>query len=308
MGKPSVTYQINEALKAIFTPGVGRHKLKARGLADRRIVSIGTMQDYVRSCSRFARWCKGRYGVRDIHRITPEMAQRYIDELHDKELSGGYIGREKAAIRKLDTAMKHIGLRPNDAPPLLEKRESGWHSDRHPERAYTPKEAEQIINDMRKHSRDKQTADVAQLQYVAGLRVTEAVMIRGKDIDPETCVLHVELGSKGGRPRTVQMDKKHRPFLLEITARAERNRDGHAFHGRGRLGTSLAQRTADAVRCACERLGTEHYATHGFRKCWAQKRHKGFLEQGVEERVARQVVAKELGHNRSDVTYSYIPR
>ncbi len=83
MGRPSVVCQVKETLKAIFTPGVSRHKLKAQGLEDKRITGIRTMQDYVKSGSRFARWCKDHYGVRDIRQITPMMAERYICELCD---------------------------------------------------------------------------------------------------------------------------------------------------------------------------------------------------------------------------------
>ncbi len=42
---------------------------------------------------RFAKWCRSSYGIRYIREITPEMAELYITELHDRELSGGYIGK-----------------------------------------------------------------------------------------------------------------------------------------------------------------------------------------------------------------------
>jgi len=307
MGKPSVTYQVKEILKGIFTPGVSRHELKTQGLASERITGIGTMRNYVKTCSRFARWCKETHGTRDIRRITPAMAEEYIGELRDRECSGGYIGKVKAAIRKFDVAMRVKGYRSRDATPLLQPG-SGWHSDRRPERAYTPHQAERIIGNMRDHAKDKQTADVAQLQRVAGLRITEAVMIRGKDIDPCTRTVHAVKGTKGGKARVVSVDSRHRPFLEELKVRAEKNHDGHVFQGRGDRGDSLGKRTAGAVRHACERLGTEHYSTHGFRKTWAQERYQKLREQGLNDHEARRSVAKELGHNRLDVTYSYIPR
>jgi integrase len=307
MGKPSVVYQVKEALKTIFDPGTSRHELKGQGLEGERITGIRTMQDYVKSCSRFACWCKEHYNVRDIRCITPTMAETYVAELCDKELSGGYIGRAKAAIRKLDVAMRHKGDCPRDAPPLLEPG-GGWHSDRRPERAYTPDEAEQIIADIRRHARDKQTANVARLQSVAGLRISEAVMIRGEDIDVENRIIHVRHGTKGGRPREVQVELLHRAFLQELKVSAEQNRDGHVFQGRGNQGTSLAKRTASAVHQACQRLGIEHCGTHGFRRGWAQERYCELQRQDHDDCRARRSVAKELGHNRIDVTYSYIPR
>jgi integrase len=307
MGKPSVVYQVTQTLNSIFVPGASRHELKARGLAGERITCIDTMKHYVKECCRFTKWCKANYGVRDIGRITPAMAGRYVDGLYDRECAGGYIGKVKAAIRKFDVAMRFEGLRPRDAEPLLQAG-GGWHSDRRPERAYTPYQADCIIDNMRDHARDKQAADVAQLQRVAGLRISEAAMIRGQDIDPQTCTIYAVKGTKGGRPRTVSVDPKHRPFLEKLTARAEQNSDGFVFQGRGKRGKSLGKRVAGAVRHACQRLDIPHYSTHGFRRTWAQERHNKLQEQGLDDRDARQAVSTEMGHRRIDVTYSYIPR
>lgn len=143
------------------------------------------MVDYVDANVRFARWCKARYGIRYLREIEPKMAELYVATLHDRELSGGYIGKVKSAIRKLDAAMREKGWYPANAPVLL-KRGGGWHSDRHPERAYTPRQARRLVDTMRERALDKQTADVVWLQRVAGLRVTEAVMIRGQDIDVDS--------------------------------------------------------------------------------------------------------------------------
>jgi integrase len=307
MGHPSVTYQVKEALNHIFSPGDSRHDLKARGLDRRRITSINTMRAYVKSCSLFARWCQDQYAVRDINDITPEMAMDYIDELLERELSGGYIGKVSAALRKLDVALRESGAWDHDAPALLEPG-GGWHSERRPERAYTPEQAEMIISEMDRIARDRQAPLVARLQRIAGLRITEAVMIRGEDIDPATGILNVDRGTKGGRPRTVTIGSAHRGFLETLCDRAEEHRDGHVFRDRGHLGQGLARRTGGAVRAACARLDIECYGTHGFRRCWAQARHRQLTLAGADDRSARQAVARGLGHRRIDVTKSYIPQ
>jgi integrase len=115
-------------------------------------------------------------------------------------------------------------------------------------------------------------------------------------------------GTKGGRPRNVDVDLKHREFLVRLKDRAEGHRDGHVFQGRGHRGQSLVRRTQDAVRCACERLGIESYGTHGFRRTWAQEQHQALLAQGLSDHESRQSLAEELGHGRVAVTYSYVPR
>lgn len=195
----------------------------------------------------------------------------------------------------------------SDAPPLLETG-GGWHSDRHPERAYTLQQAECIVSYMREHTKDRQTANVAWLQRVAGLRITEAVMLRGQDIDLDTCTVYAVKSTKGGRPRKVNVAPKYRAFLERLKDQSEDHRDGHVFQGRGHRGQSLVKRTQTAVCYACERLDIEHYGTHGFRRTWAQERYQGLLEQGINDRKSRQSVAEGLGHGRIAVTYSYVPR
>jgi integrase len=303
----SVVYQVTETMNTIFTPGVSRHSLKMQGIESERIVSIGTIQSYINACCQFARRCRLKYGVRDIRQITPEMAEEYILELCDEEHEGGYIGKVQSAIRKLDTAMRHHGWRASSAPELLQVG-GGWHSDPRPERAYSLDRAELIIENMRGHARDKQTPDVARLQLVAGLRIREAVMLRGQDIDVEGCIVNLVVGTKGGRPRSVRVDKRHRPFLKILKTRAESNRDGHVFKGRGNQGVKLRRRTCDAIRHACERLGFDYYGTHGLRRAWAQQQYRVLTEQDYDDRESRRSIAEGLGHGRIDVTYSYVPR
>lgn len=303
----SLVYQVKEALNSIFTPGVSRHELKQRGVQENYIVSFRTMQEYTKACVRFAKWCRSEYGVRHVSDITPQMARAYIRSLTERELSGGHIGRTKAAIRKFDIALRKARIRPRTAPPLLQAG-GGWHSDRRPERAYSDQATKKIISDLKQHARDPQVADVVRLQRVAGLRVSEAAMIRGKDIDVDRCTIHVSAATKGGREREVQVDEKYRPFLEHLKERAGQHRDGHVFQGRGDRGASLVRRVSGSVRQACRRLKLEHFGTHGFRKTWAQERYRALRQAGASDREARRKVSQELGHNRLSVTYSYIPK
>ena len=292
LGAPS--YQVKVALSKLERFGHSKHKAKRQGTAESGIYSHSTRRDYQRDCSRFAAWAREQHGVRDIRNLTPAMAREYLDGLAAKGRSGNYLGRIKAAIGKLSIALhgKKWDLG------------STWHGDRQPERAYTPQQAVRVEQNVRQHARDKQTADVVKLQRIAGLRRKEAVYLRGQDIDAERCVLRLSVGTKGGRIREVPVDAKHRDYLRSLKERAEKSKDGHVFRGRG----GLANRTERAVSNACKRLGLTGYATHGFRKMFAQARYRAYRHQGLTDRQARVEVARLLGHGRIEVTYSYVAR
>ena len=292
IGSPA--YQVSEALKRVFTPGTSRHGGKASGQAGGRIYSFDTMRTYVRACTRFARWGKERYGVRNIRDLTPAMARAYLDELAGKERAGGYLGKVSSAIRKLSVALH--GERWDLGP--------GWHSDRRPERAYSVEDAGRIVQDLREHARDPQLADVARLQVIGGLRRGEAVQLRGQDIDPDRGVLRLEKGTKGGKVREVSVATEHKDFLQRLKERAGNYSDGHVFQGRG----GLAKRLERAVDEACKRLGIRDQGTHGFRGMFAQRRYAEYRGQGLSDHQARRRIAGELGHGRIEVTYSYVAR
>lgn len=91
---------------------------------------------------------------------------------------------------------------------------------------------------MEDHARDPQTADVVKLQRIAGLRISEAVLLRGEDIDVKTCTVHPVKGTKGGRPRTIQVKETCVDVLTRLKRRADNHRDGYIFQGRGHRGQS----------------------------------------------------------------------
>jgi len=307
MGRPSLIHQVEVALQTLFTPGESRYAQKTAGDAAECIPGIDTMKAYVECGCRFVKWCQQEYdGIRYLRDIRPPMVQAYVLQLCDRELSGGYLGKVVAALRKLDVALRVKGWRDPDASLWLPEG-GGWHSDAHPERAYTPEQARQLLVALTE-ARDPQVPMVAQLQIVAGLRIAEASMLRGEDIDVEHGQLHLVKATKGGRARTVTVAAKHRDFLQVLKTRAARHWDGHVFQGRGERGRALSRRVRAAVTAAAKRVGVPDCGTHGFRKLYAQQRYAEALDAGQSDRAAREAVSQELGHNRVAVTYSYVPR
>ena len=297
MGKRgSWRFQIDKAFKRINRIGHSRHEDKTNGRGTDGIYSSRTWHDYREACRGCAEWAKREFGIKtDIRLLTREMGQAYLDYKAKQGRAGGTLGRIKSAIVKLSVALYGEGNK--------WKLKETWHSDRRPDKAYTPQQARQIEASVRKHARDPQTADVVKLASIGGLRRQEAVYLRGQDINVTECTLTLVKGTKGGKVRTVRIDPKHRKYLAKLKRQAAGNSDGSVFRGRG----GLARRVENAVAAACKRLGIARKGVHAFRKTWAQERYRELRDHGLDDRGARRAVAKELGHNRLDVTRSYIP-
>jgi hypothetical protein len=176
--RPSVTCQVNLALRRLEAFGESRGAAKRRGTAQRKIFSFSTRHEYQRVCTRFVRWVEDKYNVKWLRDLKPEHAEAYVAELRRKGRSPDYVSKVIAAIRKLDIGMVQRGWRSADSPRLLAD-ERGRHSN--PKlQPYTPEEADQLIAEL--YRRDPQYGQLAQLQRVAGLRREEAAHLQARCI------------------------------------------------------------------------------------------------------------------------------
>jgi integrase len=306
----SLGYQMENALKAVFHPGRSKHRDKRFSRQRETIYSIETMRNMSANVHQFGRYVKGNWPeTKRLDQITPAMAQAYIDELVRRERSGCWIGRVCATLRKLDTACRKAGIFPPDAPPLLPYRAEGgpggFHSQPRPV-AYTEAQAHAIIAAIAPF--DPVVARLLTLMWLTGLRVREACYLKAGDTDLEQCALSLNEvdnsnRTKGGRPRLVTVKSQHRSFLEQLKRLGESNPSGHIFRDRG----SLADRARMQVRKACSTLSIPCLSTHGFRKTFAVGDYQRSIKAGTSDQHALLKTAKQLGHNRAEVTWqSYI--
>jgi len=294
----NLSHLMLRALQAIFKPGYSRHLDRLHGRTD-TVRGIQTMRSMVADAKQFARFVRARWPeVRELQQLRPEMASAMVEELVQRDDSGGRIGRMAASLRKLDAACRHIGAIEKDDQALLPLAPRGlgsaFHSDPRPV-GYTIEEARRIVEYVK--SRDEQVGRVLELMRTAGLRVSEAAHLRGEDIEAEKGLLHLRGAvnhSKGGRPRQVHLAAGHEAVLAGLVSTAQGHPDGHIFASR----RSLPERARAWVRKACEELGIRPLGTHGLRKTFASEEHRRLRAEGMEEQQALRVVAKQLGHNR----------
>jgi len=308
----SLGYQMMKVLQGIFQPGASRHTAKRHHRDAELITSISTMRCMSADVHQFARFIRANWPeVKHLSEIKPEMALAYIEELEERDRSGGRIARVCASLRKLDVACRKAGIFPPDAPPLLPYKDqggpSGFHSKPKP-MPYTEEEAQAIIAHIT--PQDPVVARLLKLMWAGGLRISEATWLRIQDIDLVNGMISLNLEgnknhTKGGKPRIFDYAPEAQEFMTALKDSPDIQPTGHIFADR--LG--LPDRARRLVRDACRELDIHRLASHGYRKTFSVENYHRARARGADDRQALLETSHKLGHNRIDVTcQSYIPR
>lgn len=132
------------------------------------------------------------------------------------------------------------------------------------------------------------------LSYGAGLRVSESVNLKIKDLNIEELTIHIK-GAKGNKDRVSLISEKMKPALHEIVAL----RDLNEFVFASNRGGKLDQRSAQKVfENALRKAGIQKEATfHSLRHSFATH----LLENGVDVRYVQEL----LGHANIRTTQIY---
>ncbi len=308
----SVGYQLMKALQGIFQPVASRHKAKQRHRDAELITGIVTMRCMSADEHQFARFIRINWtDVKHLSEVRQEMALAYIDELEQRERSGGRIARVCASLRKLDIACRKTGIFSSDILPLLPNKNQGgpggFHSKPKPI-PYTEEEAQAIIAYIA--PQDIIVARLLTQMWAGGLRIAEATYLRGQDIDLENGTISLNLEgnvnhTKGGRPRTFNYSPKAQEFMSALKNLSDIQPTGHLFADR----LKLPDRARKLVRKACRELGIRPLGTHGYRKTFSVEDYHRARALGADDSQALLEASLKLGHNRIDVTrQSYVSR
>lgn len=152
--------------------------------------------------------------------IGPEMVDRFVRSLHDRDLSHATINKYVAAIAKLDAGLRAVGWRPKDAPELVPVGLYSRHADARPA-PYSADQAKEIIEHLRQACPDRRLALAAEAAWHGGLRISEVAGLRLSEISETGWTLNLDGHSaKGGRPRMVPLNEAARAFSRRYGARA----------------------------------------------------------------------------------------
>lgn len=325
-GAGSLTYQVQEAFKALLRPGESKRMAKRVRQAEilaatgemlplnrvqvDHIFSFKTMRVYTNLSIGFVTWAKREYGIRHLTQLDmATMATRYLREEMVGRRSAYTVKTVYAALSKVPVAVRHrwgcdVGRIEREAlgrMPVRRLEDRIWAGE------YQPEEFEAIVRWLRAKRSKKAglAAIVVEVQRHCGLRISEAVGLRARMVDVGAGVLRITDTNitKGGRDRGVELPVP--PHLMERLAPLAQA----ALAARGPEARVLPLRddyVRRLVREACGSLGIRPHGTHGFRHSYANARFCQLVAAGADREAAQAAVAEDLGHSRPGITTTYV--
>ncbi len=292
---------------------IGTRHLDSAGRlwAEKAGLSYSSVDTVADRWTDFARFCKYEKKVGRMERVTYEIVREYAKELIKRDLSASTIQNRLSAI---NTVMR---VATNEKWKSLSPRELGA-----PARSYVRMQAPRCLDVDLKASLEGRANDreeaLAGLAREFGLREAEAAKLDAKSALREALSkgeIHVTYGTKGGRPRIVPITDISRQIPALERAAAVQGKSGSMIP----IGVSYKafRPVIDHTRAAVGSV-TGGQGLHALRAGYACTRYRDItgapapvvagkrLVSKSLDYEARLQIAKELGHNRVDVTASYL--
>jgi len=313
MSTASLANQLAHVLNALFwdTEDIEAYKTEHQVVSVKRdlrpdgdptrplpvILSHRTRAGYFQTAETFFTRAKELTGKRKLaDLLEPVTLRRTLDTFYH-DLQPSTLRTVLAAIGKVHQGCVQVDW--TDAPsPItneLRKHVKTYRDDgdvRQPRFGYIPEDAERILAYLKEHG--SKFALPAEIALRCGLRISEIAGLEGKQVDLENGMLHVV--GKGGKKRDVDLP----------TGLAEQiNTSKQYLFDPSR---SWKQSFYQAVRDAARALEIQVNGVHRLRANCFQNTYEKLIAEGRTDREARKKVSHDAGHNRIEVTYSYIPQ
>jgi len=288
-GNSSVVYQVVALLRSLEAFGASRHQAKALA-ADGQpmgIYAYASVKTYTAYNVRLVRWCAERYHIRHLSEMTSGMVMAYFEWLiFEKKASAWTVMTQRSALNKLNQALTLNGLNPLVMPNLSVRRRL---TDRQHVTTYTDDEVRRLMAAL-----PMPYQLMAQIQIDTGCRVVSLLRLRVEDIGAR----RLRIRGKGGKVQWRPIDPDRHRALLRWTA---------GWPAGARVFAVSAAAYRMALHRACTHADVPDGSTHALRRTFARRRYESLRRQGLTDREARQVLARDLGHgaHRISVTYAY---
>lgn len=285
----SLVYQVTTVLQSLASFGLSRHQVKELAVDGKPlgIYSIYSIKTYVAYNIRLVKWCAERYQLKNLNDLTSGMVMAYFDWLiFEKKASAWTVATQRSALQKLNQALVIQGYNPVVVPIQGRQRRL---ADRQHVTTYTDDEVHRLVSAL-----PMPYQLMAWLQMETGCRVVSLLRLHVEDIGAR----RVRIRGKGGKIQWRPLNPELHRALLRWTA---------VRPAGARVFTASATAYRMALHRACTQAGVPDGSTHALRRTFARRRYESLRRQGLSDREARQVLARDLGHgaHRISVTYAY---
>jgi integrase len=313
MSPASLANQLAHILNALFwdTEAIEDYKAEHRVVSVKRdlrpdgdptrplpaILSFRTRACYFQTAETFFQRAKKLTGKRQLaDLLDPETVRRTLDA-HYRDHMPSTLRTVLAAIGKVHQGCVQVGWTDVPSPITEELREhvKTYRDDgdvRQPRFGYIPEDAERILAYLKEN--ESKHALPAEIALRCGLRISEIAGLQGRHVDLKIMQLHVV--GKGGKERDVDL-----PAGLAEQINPSKQ---YLFDP----SRSWKQSFYQAVRDAARVLGIQVSGVHRLRANCFQNTYDILIAEGATDKLARNKVSRSAGHNRTDVTFSYIPK
>lgn len=300
MGR-NLKYQLKHAIDQHFKEGMDKHAIKRAGERDGvKIFSYADRKNLIDVASNFANYMRDNHPeVKQVKDVTSEHVQSFLNS-KAKECSSNTLYQYQSKFNKLEKVINATYKSAHSSfskgltiPPGKEKQRSIEMNRGH---------YNKLLSNI-SHSRS-QAVPAIQLAGRFGLRVSETVNLKGKDIQLDKGVLHIH-ESKGGRSRDIPVTKEaDRAFLVGLKSQ----------YGDNQRVVPLKE---DSVNRFLQRelgkMGLTQYRAHGtgihaIRKMYAQGRYDEYRQQGLSIKESLDRTSELLGHgaDRDELMRQYV--
>lgn len=286
--------------------------------ADRREGGPQTAYDDALRFKQFAEFAREGYGVRYMEQITPEMLLDYGRDLAERvgegDISAAYaqnlVSAVNSTIKIASRGKVDLGVgavRDCSIPKKSGIRETP---------TIGQEKAAAGIQALRDQGMERQ-ASVVELARDLGLRAKEVSLLNARTAlraAQKNGKISIAKGTKGGRPREMKITNQRQIQALKNAANVQG--DGRSVipkemnyaqwkHGPLRDGREVIR---EATGEGYHNLRAEYAAQRYQQLTGHPPPCNGGGASKKDDRDARAIIAKELGHNRTDVTNTYLGR
>ncbi|KAA0259083.1 phage integrase family protein [Deferribacter autotrophicus] len=304
--KGSITKQVNYVWMKL--DGIGTSKRESRNVSGKtgahnqkvsdKVHSYRYKDEVLRTARELAQFARENFGIKDMEKIRDDVVKAYVDYKIEDGLTYRTISTYIAHLSKVAIGLEKIAEEKGKEYKAFSReflkevrQEAKQHAVKniHQNRAYS--NPEKIIANLSAPEHKL----VAELQLNHGLRVIEASRFSPEQLKEDNKIEYV---GKGGKMMEKVLDSALYDKLKSNVEKAVNE---------GKVGFEVDyQEFLKDLKRACEIIGEEYHASHGFRYNYAQNRLMEYINEGYSPDEARQLVSEDLGHNRPEITKHYL--